>query len=546
MIERTSATARRGWRVIASAPSWSPLCKSLSFMAVSVFGCGGCNSFKNGWLDPTVLGKFDQSAITEIRTSLTLEDTPVGIPGATLPTQDDLKVHVKEFPISPGDELGVEINELRQRQVPYQARLVVSPRGELNLPIVGPIKAEGLTSTELQDKVISALQEKDILRTPDVTITPLLVHQNTYSLFGVGVSAADNSPLRAGTFPIPRPDLRLLEAINRVGGLNEFVTDIYVFRCDNPQDHAGESSPMPDAPGFENTRRDGSTGPATKQKYDVDSKHEDTSASARVLSNPGDIKITDEMLAAVDPHEGPGQQKQEETAEELLRPEPTQPFLYIDGRWERNPEFREPPVQADSTTVPTGTEAITPAISWARIAGESTYRVLHIPADPLRDGDPSVNIVVRAGDLIRIVSGEVGVYYVMGQTNRVGVFAFNTEKVTLKTAIATAGGLSALAWPDRCTIYRRIGQREQMIQVNLDRIFAGQDADFLIKRGDIINVGTHPFAPFLQIVRAATLPTVVNQMGYSFTYARNFADIDSFSVKTNPRNQPDRFPNLFP
>jgi len=145
-----------------------------------------------------------------------------------------------------------------------------------------------------------------------------------------------------------------------------------------------------------------------------------------------------------------------------------------------------------------------------------------------------------------VVSVEVGVYYVMGQVNRRGVFGFNSEAVTLKSAIAAANGLSASAWPDRCTIYRRLGQREQMIQVNLDRIFAGKDPDFFIKRGDIINVGTHPFAPFLQRLRVWTLPTPANTVGYSFTYSRNFADIDSFGGRANPHNQPDRFPGLFP
>jgi len=168
-----------------------------------------------------------------------------------------------------------------------------------------------------------------------------------------------------------------------------------------------------------------------------------------------------------------------------------------------------------------------------------------VPAEALRSGDPSVNIYVRAGDVIRIVSGEIGIYYVMGQVNRVGPFRFEAEEITLKAAIAAAGGLSGLAWPDRCTVYRRLGQREQVVQVNLDRIFAGLDPDFQVRRGDIINVGTHPFAPFLARIRAFTLPTPVNNVGYSFVYSRNFADIDSFSVRANPHNEPDLFPNLF-
>ena len=74
-----------------------------------------------------------------------------------------------------------------------------------------------------------------------------------------------------------------------------------------------------------------------------------------------------------------------------------------------------------------------------------------------------------------------------------------------------------------------------MIQVDLDRIFAGKDPDFYIRRGDVVNVGTHPLAPFLQRIRAYTLPSPANTAGYSFTYSRNFADIDSYGAKITRR-----------
>ncbi len=69
----------------------------------------------------------------------------------------------------------------------------------------------------------------------------------------------------------------------------------------------------------------------------------------------------------------------------------------------------------------------------------------------------------------------------------------------------------------------------------------------MIRRGDIINVGTHPFAPFLSRIRSLTLPNPISNVGYSFTYARNFADIDSFAVQRNPANDVgQRFPLIFP
>lgn len=493
-----------------------------------LLGTSACQSLKNGWLDPTIVGDFKHQTTHEIRASLTIEDSPSGLPGSAYPTQGDLKVIPVDYPISPGDELAVEINELRQRQVPYQARIGVGSTGSVNLPVVGRIHAAGLTIPEFEQTVIKTLKDQQVLLNPEVTVNPLFIQKGTYSLFGVGVSASDNSPLRAGSFPIPRPDLRVLEAINRVGGLNEFVTDIYVYRYDNPID-GGSAKPTADE--LVNGRSNTSL--------------RESERSAQLASHR--LTAEQELVAAALPlqvqeaEQEPGQPEVDDVPGDLL-PELSQPYIYVNDQWQRNPAYDG----GEEASLPVNDAAIAPAVNWSRIAGDSTYRIIRIPAESLRDGDPAVNIVVRPGDVIRIVSGEIGLYYVMGQTNRVGPFQFNAEQVTLKTAIAVAGGLSGLAWPDRCTIYRRIGQREQMIQVDLDRIFAGKDPDFVIKRNDIINVGTHPFAPFLQRIRALTLPTPANTVGYSFTYARNYADIDSFSVRANPHNEPDRFPNLFP
>ena len=476
-------TILRGARVLSRCMPVNELVAGLLLVVPA------CNSIRNGWLDPTVLGAFDTVVTVDIRSSLTLEDMPIGLPGALTPTPADLQPVGKEYPITPGDTLMVEINELRERQIPYQAQVQVSSMGYVNLPVVGRLPAAGLTTPEFEESLVDALREQNILLDPEVTVNPQFLQAATYSIFGVGVSASSTAPLRAGTFPIRRPDLRILEAINLVGGLNEFVTDVYVFRYDELDD-VDVLVPDREADGFD-----------------------------------GDLPAE-------------------------LEPDPTQPYIYVSGEFKPNPAYAKQPgaappgvesARAQATgSLGSGAPAFdngTPAVSWARVAGDSSYRIIRIPADLLRSGDPEVNIFVRGGDVIRIVSGEIGVYYVMGQVNRVGAFAFNAEPITLKAAIAAAGGLSGLAWPDRCTVYRRIGQREQMIQVNLDRIFAGQDSDFLIKRGDIINIGTHPFAPFLQRIRSWTLPNPLNDVGYSFRYSRNFADIDSFAVQQNPSNR---------
>ncbi len=516
--------------------------------SVLLFGPLGCNipgSIGNGWLDPTVVGSFAESKMLEIRSSLTIDDIPPGVPGAMFPGSEDLELIYEEYPISAGDTLAIEVYELRDRQVPFQVQMQVSSMGYVNLPVVGRVNAYGLTTPEFEAALADALIEKDILLDPEVTVQPLYLQKATYSIFGIGVSASNNAPLRAGTFPIRTPELRILEAINQVGGLNEFVTEIYVFRhyVRRAEGAVGESS-------------DASTDSSWQAQPEVEeAAGSDPPADAEVVTNED---VLEDLLAVVEQQAEPTEQGEpaesrtptDDAIADTLRPDPSAPYVFVNGEFVRNPDY-VPPDRDDAAREPapppSRLDAPSPAVNWARLAGDSDYRVLQIPADLLRTGDTQANIYVRPGDVIRIVSGEIGVYYVMGQVNRVGAFRFNTEEVTLKGAIAAAGGLSALAWPDRCTVYRRVGRREQMIQVDLDRIFAGNDSDFMIRRGDIINVGTHPFAPFLARIRALTLPNPINNVGYSFTYARNFADIDSFAAQRNPANdEGQRFPLIFP
>jgi hypothetical protein len=244
-------------------------------------------------------------------------------------------------------------------------------------------------------------------------------------------------------------------------------------------------------------------------------------------------------------------------------PAPTLPrFIFLNGKWieARTPTTRPPAEPERETTVPGERPAVAPpgpaipspeprpeaaetqpVVDWSQIAGEIEQRVIRISAEGLRDGDPRQNIVVRPGDTIRLLAGEVGEYYIMGQVNRPGAYSLTGRTLTVKMAVAAAGNLAPLGWPDRCTVYRRHGDREEMIQVNLDAIFAGKEADFFVKRDDLILVGTHPAAPFLAVIRNAFRMTY----GFGFVYDRNFADIDSFGGQPNPALRQERFPNLF-
>jgi len=160
--------------------------------------------------------------------------------------------------------------------------------------------------------------------------------------------------------------------------------------------------------------------------------------------------------------------------------------------------------------------------------------VIANPLDKLEPGAPRYNIVIRDGDTIWVPPPLQGEFYVMGNINRPGTFSLTGREITIRQAIASASGLGPLADPTRCELIRRIGgNQEQVLAINLDRIFAGKEPDIILKPDDILNVGTNPLMPFLAVLRNAFRATY----GFGFVYDRNFADIDSYGSKVNPEDR---------
>jgi len=150
-------------------------------------------------------------------------------------------------------------------------------------------------------------------------------------------------------------------------------------------------------------------------------------------------------------------------------------------------------------------------------------RLIRIPADKLRSGDPRYNIVIKPGDTIHVPVDIVGEFCITGNVNRGGYLPITGRLMTLKMAIAAAGGLGPLAWPKRVEVVRRIGRtKEEIVMVDFDKIASGEQPDFFIKPNDFINVGTHPTSRWRAILRNAFRATY----GFGFVYDRNFSDRD--------------------
>jgi protein involved in polysaccharide export with SLBB domain len=201
-------------------------------------------------------------------------------------------------------------------------------------------------------------------------------------------------------------------------------------------------------------------------------------------------------------------------------------WIYRDGNWVqiRKGDTGAAPltrVEARGPTLPLKNDEELPAeIEWEQ--GART-RLLRIPADKLLAGDPRYNVVIKPGDTIYVPVDIIGEVFIMGNVNRTGVINITGRPMTLKMAIAAAGGLGPLAWPKNVEITRRIGkQKEEIVMVDLDKIANGEQPDFFIKPHDLINVGTHPSARWRAVLRNAFRAAY----GFGFVYDRNFADAD--------------------
>jgi protein involved in polysaccharide export with SLBB domain len=196
-----------------------------------------------------------------------------------------------------------------------------------------------------------------------------------------------------------------------------------------------------------------------------------------------------------------------------------------DGQWvpvqKGVPEAKVPP-----TTIGKETKTIEKEYPWLQQVPEA--RLIKIPIDKAIAGDPDYNIVIKPGDTIVVPLDVAGVYFIMGNVNRAGPVEMSGGKVTLKQAIATAGNLGPLAWPQRCEITRQLGlNREETVSVDLEKIFNGEQPNIYIKPGDVINIGTHSTSRWRAILRNAFRATY----GFGFVYDRNFADRDFYTSR---------------
>jgi polysaccharide biosynthesis/export protein len=99
----------------------------------------------------------------------------------------------------------------------------VGPDGMISMPLIGEVKADGLTQKQLQDAIAERLKEAKFLNTPEVNVQVARVNSKRYFVYGeVG---------RTGEFPLIQ-ETTVMDALSNVGGFRDFANPkkIYIQR----------------------------------------------------------------------------------------------------------------------------------------------------------------------------------------------------------------------------------------------------------------------------------------------------------------------------
>lgn len=459
----------------------------------AVIGLNGCTGW--GPTDPAgALGRWKTRPVQQrILQTLSAAEEEVGyedFANAEDPAPEDLQVNAEDYLMGPGDTLDIQIYELVAPETPYFERVVVNDLGYITLQHdVGQIKAEGLTASELTER-IKELLYPNILRDPRVTITVVGRTQRTFAIVG-----AVRYPLR---YPIDKADYRLLDALAQAQDISQTnIPYVYVIRRPKAE-RLGPGVTAEREPGKEVLEPSApvKSGPpklSPEEELEQLLKSIPRKSSVGDRNNMSNVVHFSDVSASATPSRGTGRTSSSLSAVENEKDQSP-----------RNKSFYWPAAEP-TKKIP--------------FAG----RVIRVPLPELRAGNANYNVVIRKDDVIHVPLTEAGYYYVMGNVNRPGTYSIGSIPVTLTRAIASAGSIGTLAEPAKVDLTRRIGSdKQQIVQVDLAKIFAGLQPDYYIKMDDIINVGTSPISPWLAVLRNGFRATY----GFGFVYDRNYADRD--------------------
>lgn len=475
----------------------------LGLLVLSI-GCGGCEV--NSFFDPSKTGYFGSSPVTmPILDRISAIEPSTDLWGETSTvTPADLVPSDLSYQLHPGDVLEVRIYELYTPGQFFPATVRIDQGGLIHVPELGAVPAAGKTVPQLQQELVERLAKK-VMKNPTVSVNLMEGGALTYVLYG-----HINQP---GRFTLQDPTLRLLDALAMAGGVPLSTRRVYVVR------QVAVGSEM--RPSWH--KKGGEVKPATTDKPPVDIESlinqlqtDDTAPAAKpspgVWAKTGDPPIDVEDVAPANvqlptvkagttPGTTPGTSPTGESS----------PFVYLPDtkQWVRARPATEPVPNAKPGTKPEARDLV-------------VERVIEVPYQRLAHGDTSLNLIIRPGDQIYVDGPPTGYVYISGEINAPNAYPLPAaDPLTLSRFIAMAGGLGALAIPDRVDLVRQVDEgREATIRLNLGAIRRRTEPDVIMKPNDHVLVGTNWFAYPLAVIRNGFRMNY----GFGFLLDRNFGN----------------------
>jgi polysaccharide export outer membrane protein len=139
------------------------------------------------------------------------------LPAAGSPHPHVANVRPDTYVIGVGDVL--EINVWKEGEL--SKNVGVRPDGMITLPLIGEMKAIGLTPVQLQEQITASLQK--VMSDPQVVVMVGAVNSLSFNIMG--------QVYKPGFFPLSRP-ITILDAIALSGGFRDFAKQkkIYILR----------------------------------------------------------------------------------------------------------------------------------------------------------------------------------------------------------------------------------------------------------------------------------------------------------------------------
>lgn len=481
-------------------------CHRFAWLAVVwlVGGLAGCDM--DSYLDPSITGRWENTPVVlPILDRLdVIEEPEENIAGLTQVRSSDLIPEVSEYALGPGDLITVTVFELITPNIESVQTRRIDELGYIRLPVIGQLRATGLTTKQLEQKIVDIL-DPDILRNPTVTVIVQEGRQKTFNVLGAAGAV--------GTYTLLQSRFRLLDAIALARGIPSDVEKIYVIR-QVPLSDLVERGYMPagDEGDYQPPMKPSTNGDGAGNENPVDVLEDltrelegggaaapDTTDKPLDLTVPdGDVKVAAPLAEAIEGGDDAGGR-----------------WVNVGGQW-----IKVQPGAGEPTTAPTSDAS--PLAEGGLPAPDQmvTQRVIEIDAQELMKGVARYNIIIRPGDMIRVPSPQTGNIFIGGAVARPGTYALPGEReLTLTQALKAAGGLSPVGIPERVDLRRRLDRNtEAVIRLNYRAIAEGVQPNIFLKANDEINIGTNLIASFAAVFRNSFR----SSYGFGFLLDRNF------------------------